>query len=328
LETSVPEQSDEEAIWRIIIDDHAAWWMRDFDTYAAFHLQSPDDSWWAAIMTIGITRHNGWDALRRHVASEFADDAEPNPYLAYGTRFEQRMLRIWGETAWAKFDAIFPTADLPDFHGPAIAHEIRILERHEGVWKIVLVALMDDQFGQSDTPMWQIDTNGKVLAENPAATRYMRNETESEYVVRAGRAHFRDSETDGRLREAVGWVSKADGGIMAPSVATPVVFDPGNDLPARIWWVNARSGRMFIAFNDQSLLPPRIERASIAFGLSPAQHRLALSVVEGLSLIEAAKREGVRISTARTQLQRIFDKVGVRTQAALVRALLSVAQGA
>ena len=46
-------------------------------------------------------------------------------------------------------------------------------------------------------------------------------------------------------------------------------------------------------------------------------------VVSGLPLTEAAKLAGVRTSTARTQLQRVFDKLGVRTQPALVRMLLT-----
>jgi DNA-binding CsgD family transcriptional regulator len=33
---------------------------------------------------------------------------------------------------------------------------------------------------------------------------------------------------------------------------------------------------------------------------------------------------GVTLNTARTHLRRLFDKTGVRTQAALVRALLAI----
>jgi D-xylose transport system permease protein len=39
---------------------------------------------------------------------------------------------------------------------------------------------------------------------------------------------------------------------------------------------------------------------------------------------DAARREEVSLGTAKTQLQRIYDKVGVRSQPALVRALLEV----
>jgi DNA-binding CsgD family transcriptional regulator len=48
-------------------------------------------------------------------------------------------------------------------------------------------------------------------------------------------------------------------------------------------------------------------------------------IIAGHDLVNAAERLGVSVNTTRTHLQRMFDKTGVRTQPALVRALLSVA---
>ena len=59
------------------------------------------------------------------------------------------------------------------------------------------------------------------------------------------------------------------------------------------------------------------------YGLSPAQQRVAALVAEGLSLAEIATRMAITANTARTHLNRIFEKTGVRTQTALVRVLLS-----
>jgi DNA-binding CsgD family transcriptional regulator len=46
-------------------------------------------------------------------------------------------------------------------------------------------------------------------------------------------------------------------------------------------------------------------------------------VAEGLSLVDISARMGITANTARTHLNRIFDKTGVRTQPALVRVLLT-----
>ena len=67
----------------------------------------------------------------------------------------------------------------------------------------------------------------------------------------------------------------------------------------------------------------RVELAAEIYGLSPAQIRLARLIVDGHDLAAAADALGVSVNTLRTQLQRIFDKTGVRSQSALVRALLS-----
>jgi DNA-binding CsgD family transcriptional regulator len=72
-------------------------------------------------------------------------------------------------------------------------------------------------------------------------------------------------------------------------------------------------------------LDHRITASGIVFGLSPAQQRLARLLIDGHDLAAAAKDLPVSVNTARTQLQRIFDKTGVHTQSALVRVLLSIA---
>ena len=83
----------------------------------------------------------------------------------------------------------------------------------------------------------------------------------------------------------------------------------------------ARSGKLFVSVNDPELFSRRLSLAGSALRLTPAQQRLIFSIGSGLTLDSAAQREGVRLSTARTQLQRTYDKLGVRSQAALMRAL-------
>jgi len=55
------------------------------------------------------------------------------------------------------------------------------------------------------------------------------------------------------------------------------------------------------------------------FGLTAAERRLLVHLLDGLALKEAAARLGVANTTARTHLQRIFDKTGVRRQTDLQR---------
>jgi DNA-binding CsgD family transcriptional regulator/PAS domain-containing protein len=72
-------------------------------------------------------------------------------------------------------------------------------------------------------------------------------------------------------------------------------------------------------------LTPQADLAAMGqqlFGLTEAEARFASAVALGRSLAEAAEEQGVRISTARTHLARIFQKTGTRQQsqvAALLR---------
>jgi len=59
-----------------------------------------------------------------------------------------------------------------------------------------------------------------------------------------------------------------------------------------------------------------------AYGLTPAEERLALLILQGLTLGEAEAVLNIRHSTARTHMKRIYAKTGARRQVELVRLLM------
>jgi DNA-binding CsgD family transcriptional regulator len=77
------------------------------------------------------------------------------------------------------------------------------------------------------------------------------------------------------------------------------------------------------SFDDAETIARRIKLAADMYDLSPAQVRLARLIVDGRDLAAASDALGVSVNTLRTHLQRMFDRTGVRSQAALVRVLLS-----
>ncbi|UHC16819.1 helix-turn-helix transcriptional regulator [Methylobacterium currus] len=65
-----------------------------------------------------------------------------------------------------------------------------------------------------------------------------------------------------------------------------------------------------------------------AFGLSPAEVRLALMMDGSRSLVQAAESLGIRHETARSQLRQVFAKLGVSRQSELAVFILRLRQGA
>ena len=88
-------------------------------------------------------------------------------------------------------------------------------------------------------------------------------------------------------------------------------------------WVRVEGGLILVSFDDEATIEHRLSTAAVIFGLSPAQVRLSQHIADGHDLSQAAAALGISVNTARTQLQRIFDKTGVHSQPALVRVLLS-----
>ena len=91
----------------------------------------------------------------------------------------------------------------------------------------------------------------------------------------------------------------ADGAATLPAAAAVVISDGEQDLE-----------------RDPEAL-------RVYYGLTPAESELAMLLVGGHSLEQAAKRRGVSRNTARGQLKRIFAKTGTNRQAELVRLVLS-----
>lgn len=76
---------------------------------------------------------------------------------------------------------------------------------------------------------------------------------------------------------------------------------------------------------DTSSQPPSnpTQHLRTKYDLTAAEAAFALEIVKGDGKRAAAERRGVSYATARTQLQRIFEKTGVHRQAELVRLLIA-----
>jgi DNA-binding CsgD family transcriptional regulator len=90
-------------------------------------------------------------------------------------------------------------------------------------------------------------------------------------------------------------------------------FPSGTGEPAVIVLVSDPESKVRIA--------PEI--VAQVYGLTAAESRLAEQLMQGESLVHAAERLGVSHNTARTHLQRIYQKTGTTHQGDLVRLLLA-----
>lgn len=92
--------------------------------------------------------------------------------------------------------------------------------------------------------------------------------------------------------------------------------------PAYEAWLRPAARWLVLVF-DPEVNPPLPERAlQRALGITAAEAALAGRLASGYTLAQTAAALTISHNTARTQLKSIFAKVGVRTQAQLVRRLL------
>ncbi len=134
-----------QAIMQVIEAETAAFWNKDYAAWAACWLPVPAIrmmGWWARG---GINITEGWDALSGNIKRLMAENPEPNPTAAQVRRANIN-LRVSAGMAWVTFDQYGLDTGEPDMDMPGLSHETRVLELHDGAWKLVYASwLLRDQ---------------------------------------------------------------------------------------------------------------------------------------------------------------------------------------
>jgi DNA-binding CsgD family transcriptional regulator len=225
--------------------------------------------------------------------------------------------------AWLTFDECATGTSGALIDVAEVAAQMRVLEKSADGWKIAFACKFHRSIDHVTSALVCVDQQGAVAWMNSAADRELRSLRG--IVVRAGCLRAVDRALDQRLQAAIRWAGHRDDGIWPRRGALPIVLDGGRGEPANVCWVIAHNSQILVAINNPRMTEERLAAAAPVYGITPAQLRLAGLIVAGHDLVDAAGRLGVSVNTARTHLQRMFDKTGVRTQPALVRVLLSVA---
>ena len=139
----------------------------------------------------------------------------------------------------------------------------------------------------------------------------------------------------GRLRRAIAAAALAgagrgleSGGTLAlarpsgrPYVVQILPLPPEQSLPGVPHLAFRPEAALLVSDPESTVAIPE-QRLRQAYGLTRAEAALAVRLVAGMSLREAARELGVSDNTAKAQLKAVFVKLDVDRQASLVRRVL------
>ncbi len=328
-EPSMPDvcSTDRTAIEALIERETAAYFAKDYATWAACWIHNEQALLQHMSAETGIGIVSGWSELSAMYTASMRDFPEPIPGA---------VTRVWGrfeasgDLAWVTFDQHAPPSDDP-FEVSGVQHEIRVLQREADGWKLLCGCALRPASQVMRSPAIQVDAQAQVVWMNEAATAGLAGHPG--LTISAGRLRGTNRVADKALEAAIRWAAKnftyaqrhmalRDG--RAVNGAVPVLLGGDPSAPGAACWVQAQDTTILVSFDNADVLDRRLRAAAGIFCLSPGQHQLARMIAEGKDLAQVATERAVSINTVRTQLQRTFDKVGVRNQAALLRVLLSV----
>jgi DNA-binding CsgD family transcriptional regulator len=311
------DDADRAAIIELIHRNRIAVWTRNRELWESCFVHAPYTTRWGWWRGGGVFVRTGWEELaaRARVGHPVRADN-----YAYETKVENLNLQVGSDMAWATFDQCYPDYTDPGISGPGLTREARVFEKHDGAWKIALLGFLDGNAARAGPVALRLDAAGTVLWQSAAAGPAIA--ASDDVVIRGNRLHFRDRTADRRLSAALHWAAGLDAVYMSTHGALPIVVEAGEGEPTHIYWVIADAGMIVFSFGNENA-SRGLDVAAMVYGLSPAQKQVAALVAEGLTLAAIAGRMGITAHTARTHLNRVFDKTGVRTQPALVRVLLT-----
>jgi len=134
-------EKEKAAILEVIERQAAAFWAKDFQGWADTWVHAPYIRRRGWSEAGGVTSVDGWDTIGGRMKKNMTDDPKPNPTPAKLAR-EHLNFRIYRDVAWVTFDQQGVSTGEPRFDMPGLSYETRILEKHDGRWKVVYLSYL------------------------------------------------------------------------------------------------------------------------------------------------------------------------------------------
>ncbi len=151
----------------------AAYFNKDYDGWTECWVHAPyirRIGWFARC---GVLTVAGWE---RESAAMRASMVEfPMPSRSAGqVRRENLNIRVDHDMAWVTYEQVAPSTGDP-FDVPGRAHEVRILERHDGRWRIAACFIIGSPVEYADHPQLRVDEAATVVWMDGAAEEELKH---------------------------------------------------------------------------------------------------------------------------------------------------------
>jgi DNA-binding CsgD family transcriptional regulator len=248
------------------------------------------------------------------------------PSLGCATIRAMRLHEHGGLEAWLVLAA-------DDGLGPEAANLLSALTPHLRAALRVLAALererarasvSADAFSRMNFGWISLDARCRILDLDPQAERFLRESG----LLRRGPYDRLTPSSPAVDRQLTALVREFEHDRRARPRALNVSQDPWIDIlvsPVRVTALAGDSAAVSVVYfrGDRSSAADRCEQLAELFGLTPSEARLAWSMVQGLTIAEAAGQHGLTVETARNYSKKIYAKTGASGQVDLVREVLT-----
>ena len=131
---------DKAAIMKVIKEETAAFWNKDYKALSqlwvhAGYVQHDERS-----PAGGVTVLKGWGPISKTIKKYMEENPTPNPAAGKAQR-KKFTVRVGKDIAWATYEQHEIAGGEPAMDKPSLTRETKILEKHNGKWKLVYVGI-------------------------------------------------------------------------------------------------------------------------------------------------------------------------------------------
>lgn len=304
-------------ITAVIEAETTAFLKRDIDALCRCWVQEPYLKHTTILPYAGMVQVNGIDGLRDHFIAHFRNE----PVL--DIKPEEIRRREWNivvrdSMAWVTFEQFATSRDATHMSG--LQMHTRILEKVRGRWKLVSSTGILSKLDFYDCPKVQVDGSERVIQANEESRKVVN--AHPVLKMSGGKLTAKTRADATRLRHAI---QEAQLDIKGGNARLPVplIFGEESGADHPLCWIAILDMKIVVLLDDIRLIETTIESAAKLYGLTATQMRVAEEIAKGKDLNSIANTLKVSTNTVRTHVKRMFERVGVNSQKALMKRLLS-----
>lgn len=315
---NIREPSAEQAeIVNIIEAETAAFLNQDVDALCDCWVREPYLQHTTILPYSGVVQVNGITALHDHFKAHFRNEK----LLAIETKAIARknwQFIVRENMAWVTFEQ-FGSANAAA-HMSGLQKHTRILEKVSGRWKLASSTGVLSRIDFYDCPKIHVDGAAKIIEASKESHDVVAKHPVLN--ISGGRLSATIQKDKARLRDAI---NRAQTNIEAGNARLPIplIFEEDSGSDSSLCWIAILDMKIVVLLDDIGLIETTIETAGQIYGLSVKQMRVAEEIAKGKDLTSIASTLEVSTNTVRTHVKRMFDRVGVNNQKALLKRLLS-----
>jgi hypothetical protein len=132
---------DKAAIMKVIQEETAAFWHKDYKAFARYWVHAGYVQHHHRTPAGGIAVLKGWGSISKTIRQYIEENPKPNP-AANRAKRRKVSLRIGKDMAWISYEQHEIDSGEPGMDKPELSRETKILEKHDGKWKLVYVGIV------------------------------------------------------------------------------------------------------------------------------------------------------------------------------------------